>query len=161
MSGIPDMTIIESDAHPGEDTITCTVCHAPLEYSGRGRRPTKCAEHKTKNTAAANSSKRSVKNTALAEQAAQALCNANSMLAMGFAVVGMPESAGVITDGHEPFYAVVYDALLADANLCRMILRGGTGMSVVTIIVAYGMLGMKVYPTAKAELTAKRDGAEN
>ena len=48
----------DPDSPPAPDGPTCEVCGTLIEWSGRGRKPKKCAEHKTRTAGAAKAQRR-------------------------------------------------------------------------------------------------------
>lgn len=133
----------------------CTVCGKEAgPYSGKGRKPTKCGEHK-KGTA--STSRASNSNSALATQAVDALMQINGFMTLGAMITGFYQTASAITDAEDGFRRQAHAALLTDPALCRSILRGGTKSGKVALVIAYLMMGATIFPTAKAEFVAKRD----
>jgi hypothetical protein len=150
-----------ADDIPSLDVIEypCEVCGREAgPYSGRGRKPKYCADHKrNKNT---NTSPR-VKgtNASLAAQATEALVQINNMGAVFAMVLGYHETAGAISDKEEIFRQQTYSALLTDPSLCNVILRAGTNSAKLSLAISYGMFGAAIAPVAIMEFKEKRDAA--
>lgn len=99
---------------------------------------------------------RTKSNESLARKAAQLLAQANNMVCFGVMAAGFTDTASAISAGNDDFEQMAYEALMLDDALCRTILKAGTGSAKVTLILAYGMLGMNVAPVAIMEYRSKR-----
>ena len=135
----------------------CEICGKETRKPGaRGRAPRFCDEHKQ-----SKSTGNRVKgtNAQLAAQATEALMQVNAMVSVGAMVVGYYETASAISDEAraETFRAQVYSALLTDPALCRSILRAGTTSGKLSLIIAYAMFGMSIFPVTVNEYRDKRD----
>lgn len=165
--GVPLDPVLTDTAPPLDGPeYTCEVCGKPLTYSGRGRKPKRCDEHKR---GASRTTRVSTtgKNATLASQATDALVNINSLAAFGVGIVGYADTADAINDRQEAFRTQVYQALLSDPELCRSILTSGAQAGRVSLIVAYAMLAVGVFPTMRmehvtlsAERKARREAVE-
>jgi hypothetical protein len=148
-----------TDPVPTVDTGSqyhCRVCGKELEYGGRGRKPTLCDEHKKGAAKSKTPAPRaSSKNASLAADAASALCNMHSMVAIGAGFVGFSETAGTIVAANDPFYEAARSALSTDPELCRRILSSGAGTGSIALVVAYGMFLSAVVPAAVNERRVK------
>lgn len=155
-------TEIPSDAEPDAAPETtheysCEVCGKELAYGGRGRKPRFCDEHKSRSTSARKTSLG--KNDILASQATEALAQFNGIIAIGVMMLGLPLTAQTLSAANDGFREQARSALLTDPELCKMILKGGTGSGKVALAVAYGMLGSAVVPVAITEVKARRKEA--
>jgi len=92
-----------------------------------------------------------------ARAAAALLARANALLGFSVTMLGMPLTAGQLAEANEQFETQAYEALLTDPALCRKILSGGAMSGKVALILAYGMLGASIAPTAVMEIKAKRE----
>ncbi len=135
----------------------CTVCGREAgPYAGRGRKPTKCPDHKPGNGASRSGVKSTGSNKVLAGQAADALATLNGVLAMGAMAVGFNATAGAIAGSNDMFRDQAYEALVTDPALCKLILKGGATGGKMALVLAYVMLGVNVAPVAKMEYDAKK-----
>lgn len=156
---VPDLSDIE---------YPCSVCGEESgPYGGRGRKPTKCSKHKK--ATSGNSSPRVTGNAQnLAAQATGVLVQLNGMIALGISALGLFQTGGAIASANEQFEAQAYQALLTDPELCKLILKSGGKSAKLSLLIAYGGMGMTVGPTAVMELKerkaireAKREAEEN
>lgn len=151
---LPDMP--RDVAPPTTDGPTCQVCGIPLEYAGRGRKPTRCAEHKR--GGGGNAKKAASNSTALGKQAAAVLGQLNGLLATGLMLAPMPyrltETASAIANANDGFEEAAAKALSSDPKLAKLILKGGEASGKVALIIAYGMLAGAVAPVAVLEYRA-------
>lgn len=126
----------------------CSVCGREAgPYAGRGRKPTKCPEHR----ATKNLPKVKGANAALAAQATEALVQLNNILTMPLVVLGYRQTASVLADAQDGFRESTYQALLTDPKLCASIVRGGTAGGKMALLISYGMLGSAVGPVLVME----------
>jgi len=133
----------------------CDVCGKEAgPYSGRGRKPRKCPEHK-RGTSSSTPKTRG-NNAVLAGQAVDALCQLNAFAGVGLMMTGYRATASALADREEAFREQAYAALVTDPALCRMILRAGTTSGKVSLIIAYAMLGAGIAPTAIVEYKSKQ-----
>lgn len=155
----------DADVLPDEPPINppeyaCEVCGKELEYSGRGRKPKYCDEHKGGRKGTSTPRKSTAKADATAKQAAAALAQLNALIGMGLMAApkpwGMPQTASALAERNDAFEESAYQALLTDPKLAAMIVRGGATSGKVALIIAYGMLGFSIYPTAQSEWKANR-----
>lgn len=156
---IPDTLPPDEGIGIGSD-LACEVCGKPLSYSGRGRKPKFCDEHRKGNVkGASKGANRS--NRVLAEQAADALVQVNSLMAMlcMTPILRMPMTGSAISTAEDAFRAQAVEALTTDPKLARTILKAGTTSGRMALVIAYGMLGVAVAPVAMLELKDKRDEA--
>lgn len=155
---IEDLNIkVESDSAPPTIDVEypCIVCGRESgPYGGRGRKPTKCSEHKAPTKGTRNVPRNS--NTALAAQAADALFQLNGLVALLGTLAGYEATGEQIQLGNDAFRDKAYEALLTDPELCRTILRGGVLSGRMALVLAYGMFGASVAPVAVMEFKAKR-----
>jgi hypothetical protein len=133
-------------------------CDNPLaSYSGRGRKPKRCEEHKG---ARAKSTSSGATNAKLARQAAEVLAQLNSMLGLGAMFLGYPMTASAIGNTEDKFIDLAASALETDPGLCRVILRAGTKSARVGLAMAYAQLGMALAPVIVMEYKARVAAAE-
>src|ERR1700754_2371653 len=84
----------------------CEVCGKEAgPYAGRGRKPTRCPEHKKgKSNGSSATSRRVTGNAAsLAAQATEVLLQLNSILALGAMAIGLNDTAATIAHGNDVF----------------------------------------------------------
>lgn len=161
----PPMDFVFSDAEAPDDSspatsdveFPCRVCNKEAgPYSGRGRKPTLCPEHK-----AAKGTPRQSRVTgapaSLAAQAAGVLEQLNGIIAVGCMAFGMNETAHAIASGNEQFKEQAYAALVTDQELCKLILKGGVKSAKISLGLAYASFAMGVGPVAVNELRAKKE----
>lgn len=138
----------------------CVVCGKESgPYSGRGRKPTRCPEHKKSKTTS-TASRVTGTSASLAAQAATVLEQLNGILAMGLMVTGMTDTAHALAAANEGFKEQAYLALTTDAELCRLILKGGVKSAKLSLGLAYVGLGAAVIPVAVAETREKKAARE-
>lgn len=157
---------VPTDLPPDEgigigSALACETCGKPLTYAGRGRKPRFCDEHK-KGAKGSGKSTANRSNRVLAEQAADALVQVNSLVAMLCLtpVLRMPATGTAISAAEDGFREQAVEALTTDPKLCRTILKAGTTSGRMALVIAYGMLGVAVAPVAYMELQQKRAEAE-
>ena len=157
---VPDSLPRDEGIGPGAE-LTCEDCGTPLEYSGRGRKPKKCPEHRKNGSKSGTSTvrKTNAANTKLAEQAADALALINSMIGAAVAMpfVGLEATAEAINVSNPTFRDMAAEALIADPKLARQILTAGGVSGKMALLMAYGMFGMAVAPVAYMELKARQE----
>lgn len=145
------------------DVDMCKNCHArPVKkYGGRGPRPTKC-EDCSGTSSSGGSPKVKGKNAALASQATAALMQLNNFVALGLMLMQMQRTATKFREeaAREMFEDSVYNALVLDPELCAWICRGGVKSGKIALLIAYGLLGASVVPTAMVELREKKADRE-
>lgn len=157
---------IPQDSIPETDSVEypCEVCGREAgPYVGRGRKPKYCTEHRKSRSASGPRVKGA--NDALARQATESLVQLNALISMGLTLLGYYSTAGQIVANEEGFRVQVHNALLTDPKLAASIARAGTTSGKVALIMAYGMLGVKVGPVLvlehkeiKASREADKDG---
>lgn len=148
--------IPQTDIAP-DDGPHCQVCGTPLEYSGRGRKPKYCSEHRRSGARNTTSVKASTpRNEKLAAQATDALLQINGLVALLAAVAQYENTAEAITSAEETFRVRVHAALITDPELAQSILKAGTASGKISLIIAYGMLATAVAPVAVVEYKMKR-----
>lgn len=153
---VPDITPDETPESTHE--LSCETCGKELTYSGRGRKPKFCDEHK-KSSGGVSKRKSLGKNDQMAAQAAEALVQMNGIAAIGIMMFGLPLTATALKNAEDTFREQAYSALLTDPALCATILRGGTASGKVALLIAYGMLGAAVAPVGIMEFKEKREQA--
>jgi hypothetical protein len=153
-----DIDVPDDIPAPSHYEYECQVCGTELFYSGKGRKPKFCEEHK-------KSAPRQVRgsgNASLARQAAASLSQLNAMCGLMLFVpeipkVGknplyLPQTGSAWANADEGFTEAAYNALLTDPKLCRMILKGGAAGGKLALLMAYGMLAAAITPVAMKEL---------
>lgn len=136
----------------------CTVCGKEAgPYAGKGRRPTKCPDHKTSASKRTSSVRVTGADAVLAAKAAEALCQINGFAALGAMMLGFVQTGAVIQAEQSDFKEQAYNALLTDADLCRTILKGGVKSGKLALLIAYAMLAASIFPTAKMEFAEKKE----
>jgi hypothetical protein len=157
---VPPEPSSESDVGPldlppiTDDLLSCTVCGKPLTYGGRGRKPTKCDEHKK--ASGKGGTRRAVPNDKLAASATEALVNINRLTGFGARILRLPNTAAMFAETEDMFRAQAYEALLVDPDLCRQILAAGQMSGRMSLLIAYGMLAMQIAPVAAMEIKQKQ-----
>ena len=142
---------------PSSHELHCEVCGKELSYSGKGRKPKYCDEHKRSSSSSSNTGTKKNSNAQLAAQAADALVSVNSLVVMGLMFAQFGDTASEISKREDAFREQAYQALLTDPALCKSILRAGQTSGKISLLIAYGMLGASVAPTAMVEVNEKRD----
>lgn len=150
-TGLPD----EMPPLTNEPEFACEICGVELIYSGRGRKPKRCDDHKRNNTR--RNSIPAGSNDKLAAMATDVLCQVNGIFAMGAAFMTLFRTAGAVNDRDEVFRVQTYEALKTDVALCKKIVSAGSKSAIFSLIVAYGMLAASVAPVALEELKEKRE----
>lgn len=140
--------------------LSCEVCGRELVYSGRGRKPKYCDEHKKSSSGSGTSRKSLGGNERLAAQATEALISIHDLGRLGLRFAGLPETADTILRAEDEFRERAYSALITDPGLCRIILRGGVNSGRVALIIAYGMLASAVVPVAVLEIKIRKEQRE-
>lgn len=147
----------DSVPHASDVEYPCVECGREAgPYSGRGRKPTRCPEHKKTSTRSkAPGTKGS--NATLAEQATEALWQINGMAAFLAMLSGFQMTGAAIQEREEAFRQQCYAALLTDPNMCRTILKAGTNSSKVALVACYGMFAAGVVPTLMMEMRMRKE----
>jgi hypothetical protein len=138
----------------------CVVCGQEAgPYSGRGRRPSRCAEHKqgakTK-TVPADGGEKLVGNEKLAAQAADMLCQIDGMLAFGAQIVGLTDTANTIMEADEAFKQRVTAALVNSPKTARKIMQMGSKAGDTALLVAILLHIGTIAPVFYGEVKTKR-----
>lgn len=150
-TGVPD------EAPPTRYEYSCEVCGKELKYSGRGRHPTKCDEHKKGGSSKSGlRTNRLGKNEELAAQAAYALSQLNGLIAVGLKMSGLEVTAEAIDEARPAFRENAQEALVTDPELCRTILKAGTSSGKVALVMCYAMFLGAVVPVGVMEYKLKR-----
>lgn len=131
----------------------CRVCGKEAgPYGGRGPKPKLCSDHKQgAPKAKSGSAVPRNSNSTLATQATDVLVQLNAGIGLGSMVLGYHQTASALSTAQEGFREQIYNALLLDPELCKMLLKGGQQSGKVALIIAYGMLGSAVVPVAVLE----------
>ena len=155
---VPDDDSVKPDVSP-HDGPACIVCGEPLDYSGRGRKPKYCAEHKKggQRTGVRSST---AKNEKLAAQATDALMQMNGLAALVFMLSGMPMTASAVTGAEEGLREQVHAALITDPELATKILSAGTHSAKISLVIAYGMFAAAVVPVGVMEFKQNKEKRE-
>ena len=146
------------DVPPSDFEYACQTCGVELVYSGRGRHPKYCDEHKGKSstgTARANTGSGN-----LAKQAAGVLEETNALIAGAMMLLPMPynllDTGMALATANETFVIRAEKALASNPKLCKFILKGGALSGQLALVAAYGVLVGSVLPTAIQELRENR-----
>lgn len=149
---------IPADEAPSVPEIACVECGKELTYSGRGRKPKYCDEHKPKNSAA--NPARSKRGDAIAREAADVLVQINGLIQVGMLIVPepykMPRTAMKLDAVSDKFGEQAFEALKASPALAKAIARAGGVSGSAGLIIAYGMLAASIAPVAVEEWKSKR-----
>lgn len=151
------ITPVTDDVPPfeNEPEFACVTCGKAIEYSGRGRKPKYCDEHK-RSSGTGTRSAASGSNDKLAAMAVDVLCQGNAAATVGLMFARLNGTASAVAEREEPFRAQAYEALKLDPALCKSILKGGANSGKMALIIAYAMLGASVAPVFIAEMKEKR-----
>ena len=154
-----DTDLIEDGfTHPPLDAVEypCTECGRESgPYSGRGRKPTKCPEHKkipSKNPRP----KTTGKNAQIAGQAADTLAQYNELVAFVATLSTWNNTGEALINANDAFREKAYAALLTDPELAQSIVRTGGISGKAALIISYAMLATAVAPVAVMEARAKK-----
>jgi hypothetical protein len=154
---IPDVT---PDVIPEVSDVEypCVVCGREAgPYGGRGRKPTRCPEHKKTPGGSARTTPRVTgTNATLAAQATEALCSIDGILQLGTTVMGFTETASVIADADEVFRMRVHAALINSPDTCRKILRYGSKAGDSALVIAILLHVATIAPVFVQEAKAKK-----
>lgn len=133
----------------------CGTCGKGVPYSGRGRRPKFCDEHKPNR---AKSSPRATGRGSeqTARVAASMLGQLNGLIGMGLAMYGLNMTAASIERANDQFVESATQALINDPKLAKKIVGLGATTGKASLAVAYGMLGAAIAPAAVVELKMKK-----
>lgn len=132
----------------------CSVCGRESgPYSGRGRKPTKCPEHRGSKPGGVRVTGKA---SNLAAQAAKTLVQLNSAIALGAAALSMFGTSKAIFGYQATFEEQAYAALLTDPEFCAQILRAGTKSAKASLTLCYVGMGIAVAPIAVTEIKEKR-----
>lgn len=100
-SEVPDVP--ESPELPAQNLPCCEVCDASIPWSGRGRRPKRCADHKTRTASSGSTqSRRSTKNDARLQEIRDGLTGAGAKVG-GSIGKWMPVTGIVVLSRSERF----------------------------------------------------------
>jgi len=162
---LPDFDTVDiplDEAPPANFEYACQNCGTELHYSGKGRKPKWCDKHKSGgNSTGTRVAKSGARNNTLALQAAAALTQVNSLIAVGLMVAPKPFSfpltASALAGAEEGFNEAAYNALITDPKLCQTILKAGGTSGKIALLIAYGMLAGAVAPVAVGEFKANRE----
>lgn len=145
---------------PTDERLSCETCGKTLVYSGRGRKPKYCDEHKRSSSPTTKRSGSNTPNEKLATQATEALVQINRLTGLGARLAGLETTQEMIMFCEDTFRTQAYEALLTDPNLCKQILAAGAVSAKFSLATAYAMLLGQVIPVAYMELKAKREAKE-
>lgn len=101
-----------------------------------------------------------VGNETLASQATEVLLQVNGFAALGAISFGYGMTASAIAEREQTFKDQIYQALLPDPRLCASILRAQGAGGIMSLIIAYVMLGVSIAPVAMMEYKAKKAAGE-
>lgn len=145
---VPDMDITTPE-------FVCEVCGKALTYSGRGRKPRFCDEHK-KGSKGTVRRATGARNVAVASQAADVLMTTNSFVQFMASMGGLENTAEAIETANPQFRERAYEALLNDPELAKAITRGGAMTGKMALVMAYSMFAFSVVPVAYLEVKVKK-----
>lgn len=154
-----DETQTPADIMPDVSDVEypCSVCGREAgPYGGRGRKPTKCPDHKKSAVTGARAPRISGTNDALARQATEALCSINGMMALGARIVQLTDTADAIEGEEEVFRLRVYTALLNNPNTARKIVSMGGKAGDSALFVALGLHFASIIPVLLKETKTKK-----
>lgn len=121
-----------------------------------GPEPTRLPPGWASSKTSTGSNRRVVASETKARQAASVLARGNWLLGIGLNALGMGMTADALDDANKNFEEMAFEALLTDPALCSKILNVGATGGKTALIMAYGMLGASVAPTAYTEMKTKR-----
>ena len=145
---------IPADAPPGPE-FTCEVCNVELEYSGRGRKPRFCAEHKRGAASAKSSASPRRGNSAEVRSAMATLEQFYGMISLGLMMVS-PNAATTWASQLDQLQASNQLALTGDKALCRSINRLGEASGKGMFVVAHAMAAAPVAGALAQDLGERR-----
>lgn len=147
---IPDVSDVE---------YPCTVCGKEAgPYRGRGRKPTKCPDHKkTAGTSGIKAPRVTGTNATLAVQAAEAICSIDGMMALGARLMGFANTAEVIEEADDTFKIRLVAALTNSPDTARKILRYGSKAGDSALFIAIGLHIATIAPVFMAEAKSKKE----
>lgn len=136
----------------------CRVCNREAgPYSGRGRKPTLCAEHKAQTKGSGGrATKTTGKAAQLAGQAADTLSQYNDIVAFVAGLGTLEFTKEQIETANPEFRDRAYAALLTDPALAESIIRNGGMSGKAALIIAYAMFAGSVVPVAMGELKIRK-----
>lgn len=91
-----------------------------------------------------------------AATAAALLARMNLLIGLSLNAMGLPGTSAALVEANDQFENMAREALLTDPALCRKILSAGATSGKTALIMAYGMLGVSVVPSALGEIKARR-----
>lgn len=144
----------------GIPEFSCETCGKELTYSGRGRKPKFCDDHK-RSSSSSKSSGSSSNNEKLAAAALDVLVQGNNVGVMILSLAQMYGTASAVSQREEAFRATALEALKADPGMARSILKAGATSGKAMLMMAYGMLAVSVAPVAIQEFKEKRAAARD
>lgn len=132
---------IPESGNPVPDNMpSCVVCAAPLEYTGRGRKPKYCAEHKPSRGQSAVSGKSS----AIVNRAIDELTVLYGVLGQG--IKFRQPLAGELIFQQRDKLAESYRMMLeTNSRFRRLFQKIETSAAILPIIAAHGQLAMAIY----------------
>lgn len=140
---ISDPMVITDDHVVSDDAprLSCEVCGEPLHYSGRGRRPTRCAEHKRNKGTGTGTSRRGTAN--IQESMSQLYQLGGNALVLAGGAVGDPrlETDGELIASRADVLAAEWAKLAAVDPKVRKALEGlSTGSAWGGVVITHAML---------------------
>lgn len=154
LNGLPPLTPDDTPDISGVPEYACSECGKELFYSGRGRKPTKCDDHKR--TSSARSSGSSSNNDKTAAAALEILVQGNNIVAMAAMMGQFFRTASAISDREDAFRVQAMEALKADPALARTIVKAGATSGKAMLLFAYGMLAVSIAPVTLQEIKERR-----
>lgn len=131
-------------------------CGIGIPYSGRGRRPRFCDEHKPKRSQGSSTRATGKGAEQTARAAAGMLGQLNGLIGMGLSLYGLKMTAEQIDKANDQFVESATQALVNDPKLAKKIIGLGATSGKATLAVAYGMMGAAIAPVAVMEMKHKK-----
>lgn len=157
---VPDtVASLESDAIPVVSDVEypCKICGKEAgPYGGRGRKPTKCDEHKKAQSTGTRAPRVTGSNDMLARQATEALCSIDGFMSLGARMIGFTDTAEVIEEADEVFRLRVHTALLNNPDTARKILRYGSKAGDTALFIAIALHVATIAPVFMMEAKTRK-----
>jgi hypothetical protein len=134
----------------------CEVCGVELFYSGRGRKPRFCEEHKKKGSTSTRK-KVGVKNEQLAAQATELIVGITDVMQVGCILISYIETATTISDAQPRLREQVYAALLSNPARAQSIINLLGKSADAGLIVALGSFALTCGAAGFNEFRNNRD----
>lgn len=129
-----------------DDLPSCVVCGAPVEYSGRGRKPKYCSEHKPSRGQSAVSGKSSV----LVTRAIDELTVLYGVLGQGIKF-RQPLAGELIFENRDKLAESYRMMLETNARFRKLFQKIESSAAILPIIAAHGQLAMTIYAASQMQ----------